>query len=103
MEDHAEVGKKKYSTHLECPFCEQINLHHSSVTVYELMSCDEKVHIDESNILISKGNCGSPSTHGSGICINFWCEHCENFPKLNVYQYKGTTFIDWGNEDDSHS
>ena len=27
--------------------------------------------------------------------IRFWCEHCSVKPRLEIYQHKGETFLNW--------
>ena len=76
-------------------------MHHSVVDVFERGEDEPehtKVHIDGNNVIISRGKNGNPSLRRDGLSIFFWCETCENHPKLNIYQHKGSTYIQWGNK-----
>ena len=76
-------------------------MHHSVVDVFERGEDEPehtKVHVDGNNVIISRGKNGNPSIRRDGLSIFFWCETCENHPKLNIYQHKGSTYIQWGNK-----
>ena len=76
-------------------------MHHSVVDVFERGEDEPehtKVHVDGNNVIISRGKNGNPSLRRDGLSIFFWCETCENHPKLNIYQHKGSTYIQWGNK-----
>jgi hypothetical protein len=86
---------------VNCPYCGGGSLHHSVVDVFERGEDEPehtKVHVDGSNVIISRGKNGNPSLRRDGLSIFFWCESCENHPKLNIYQHKGSTYIQWGNK-----
>jgi hypothetical protein len=86
---------------LVCPNCLGLCLHHSSIDVFERREDDPEhmqIHIDRSEVKISKGTHGNPSPRRDGLSILFWCEGCTNFPKLNIFQHKGSTYIQWGSK-----
>ena len=37
----------------------------------------------------------NPSRRRDAIVISFWCEGCENKPRLAIIQHKGQTFAEW--------
>lgn len=96
---------------LKCP-CGKDNgsdyLHHSSVTSYFRHGDDSKrgvaakCGIQDEDGVDSKPYCmvtasmeGNPSSRRDGISIDFWCEHCNRKPVLNIIQHKGCTIIEW--------
>jgi len=92
-------------TSLLCPVCGGNNLHHTDVFVSSRRSEDNKVGItasisDGGKVAITgEANSENPSARRNGMSIYFYCEQCDDtatYPlRLNLYQHKGTTYIEW--------
>ena len=99
----------------ECPCCGGNNLHQTNISVYtpdaprieweprasaqSFTSMTRVTHVLEDGIFTSARveakHSGNPSSDRQGLIVEFWCEGCENKPKLAIFQHKGTTFIGW--------
>ena len=99
----------------ECPDCGGNNLHQGSVTIFNHdgsdIEWDEKTgdykhamrtrvtHVMADNTIttarVPPEATNNLSLDRNGLLIEFWCEGCENKPKLAIYQHKGTTLIGW--------
>lgn len=86
---------------LTCPHCMSDYLHQISVNVYEKKEDETdplRICISEGEVIIVKDNEGNPSPRRDGLCIIFECEGCDNLSKLNIFQHKGCTYIQWSGE-----
>lgn len=91
-----DIAKEDYSTMLSCPYCDGENLHHETIKVYKLIDKKIKVSIFHKDLMINHNQDFSKSSRlDDAISIIFNCENCREFPVLHIYQYKGTTFINW--------
>lgn len=89
---------------LVCPNCLGSYLHHSSVTVYERKEDEPdslQIYVSQGEVLISKDNEWNPSPRRGGLRIRFWCEGCAENPFLNIFQHKGSTYIQWGKHENT--
>lgn len=86
---------------LVCPNCSGAYLHHHSITVYERKEDDPnplQIYIADKEVLIANDNEDNPSPRRGWLRIRFWCEGCTENPFLNIFQHKGSTYIQWGKE-----
>ena len=100
----------------ECPYCGGNNLHQSDISIFNpdghsvewdpntqttTHSTRTRVtHVMEDNTITSARVPPSATNNPSqqdreGLVVEFWCEGCEEKPKLAIFQHKGTTFIGW--------
>jgi hypothetical protein len=82
---------------LECPSCNESNLHQTSVGVFfRKEDSDDGVFKKIDNTGVQYANPSrNPSTRRDGLLISFVCEHCTADPELAIYQHKGSTFVEW--------
>ncbi len=85
---------------LLCPHCNEPNLHHSDVDVFVRSSEDSHVGIgasvsDTGRLSVDLDQTNNPSPRRNGLLIHFWCEHCDAKPILQLYQHKGSTYLDF--------
>jgi len=90
-----------YNT-LKCPSCGGDFLHQIKVDVFERDEDDQKVlhvQVGESkivkSIVVNNDISGNPSLRRHGLTISFRCETCEDKPKLDFAQHKGSTLVTW--------
>lgn len=80
-----------------CPSCEQPNLHHGKIEIFNRHCEDdtrgEHISVDEGEMTLNKNMKGNPSSRRNGIRIWFDCEHCVNRCALTIAQHKGNTFL----------
>lgn len=82
---------------LKCK-CGSINLHQRTIGIYnchEDQSTGTHVEVDWDKVTVDKSMVGNPSPRRHGISISFECEQCGDEPILNIYQHKGTTYMEW--------
>jgi hypothetical protein len=92
-----------FDTLLHCPECGGENLHHGTVEVF-----NRRVEDMPSMAVLIPDDGGprtgdpsrNPSSRRNGIAIGFWCEACGDdrggeMHTLNIYQHKGSTYIEW--------
>lgn len=92
-----------FSTTLKCPTCNEINLHHTSITVYSRSDDEEETfrtivgHKGNVTDIVKSRGCGNPSSRRHGLTIMFYCEHCGDGIDyvLCIAQHKGQTDIYW--------
>ena len=101
-----EYGSFLYGE-LLCPHCGGSNLHHNEVHswVRDTEDADKGLHVGVSvgdqNVHVCRDMGYNPSSRRDGVRIIFWCETCDEFPELYLYQHKGTTFVHWGTREDT--
>jgi hypothetical protein len=97
-----------------CPYCRGNNLHQGDVSIYHSdNSAYEYVeggkhryvprtrvtHVLADNTITSASvppdATNGPGRDGLGLRVEFWCETCEEKPRLAMFQHKGITFIGW--------
>lgn len=90
-----EVYRTEGENRLDCPFCGQTYLHQDSIVEYNRRDEDGFTRISAMNIETAGGIPENPSPRRDAVSIHFWCENCDNKPKLNIIQHKGQTFVSW--------
>src|ERR1051325_4062434 len=83
---------------LRCPCCNNENLHHSRVEVFNRPTEDADsvpVVVEETSAMHDRPLGINPSSRRNGLLIYFWCETCPAAPALSVCQHKGTTYVAW--------
>jgi hypothetical protein len=83
---------------LICPKCGCNNLHHRMVDVYFRPEDAEHgihTHVGYGGAKTDMDVSGNPSARRSGLFITFECEQCEGDKMLDIYQHKGTTYLEW--------
>jgi len=86
---------------LLCPKCHCNNLHQTAVDVYfrpEDAAHGIHTRVDLRGVKTDMNVSGNPSARRSGLFITFECEQCEGNKMLNIYQHKGTTYLEWSYE-----
>jgi hypothetical protein len=90
-----------------CPRCGEANLHQGTVTVFNRLEEDGAVEITrilpdgrgQRWMATTTGSVaaehGNPSARRNGLVIEFECEHCVEPVKLQIWQHKGATFVEW--------
>ena len=83
---------------LACPCCDNDNLHHESVEVFERTTEDAEtgIHVTVEGVArFDTDMAGNPSRRRDGLLIRYSCEHCTATPAMAIAQHKGTTFLYW--------
>lgn len=90
---------------LSCPYCASNNLHHEIVDIFERVE-DSKVglHVTVKALEVSVNNNmeNNPSRRRHGLSITFWCGHCPNTSVLNIIQHKGSTYVEFKEEEEEY-
>lgn len=84
---------------LLCPRCNGNYTHHEKIITFERSEDDHtcletRIVGKKSTSQITMG-LDNPSPRRHGMCIDVYCEACDNVSKLAIYQHKGQTFIEW--------
>lgn len=92
-----QVLRHRYYDVMLCPFCDDNNVHHQSVTVYERDSEDgESVYLYSGDQSPAWRDCSqnyaNPSDRRNGLGIKFWCESGHEWV-MYLAQHKGETHI----------
>lgn len=101
--------KLDHQNALVCPTCGGSCSHQGAVTVYDRTEDDEVTRVtevDDGRIYaqpISSEHTNNPSRRRHGVRIAIECESGCQPLDLVVYQHKGSTYIEWGNEHGSNS
>jgi hypothetical protein len=83
---------------LECPGCDQPNLHQRKVsTFWRVEDAERGIRVVSQFVhtLVDEEMHGNPSLRRDGILIDFDCEHCDAEPRLSIVQHKGITLVQW--------
>jgi predicted nucleic-acid-binding Zn-ribbon protein len=96
-----KIENDGFGAELICPKCGCNNLHQMAVDAY--FRNEDAVHgmhtrVDFFTTKTDMDVSGNPSARRSGLFITFDCEQCEGDKMLNVYQHKGTTYLEWSYE-----
>jgi hypothetical protein len=89
---------------LACPGCENENLHHFEVDVFNPKQEDaaEGIHVlvigddirhSKATLVIDAKMEGNPSDRRHGLSVRFWCEQCDAISAMTIVQHKGTTYV----------
>ena len=88
-----------YGDTLVCPECGGMLLHHMRVECFERGEDDKTgtyVTNRAGDVTVSHGKLKeNPSHRRNGIIIHFFCEDCEEEPRLTIAQHKGCTLFKW--------
>jgi len=92
-----KISTEDFTDELECPGCGGRNLHHREVHVFERRedeSTGVRTRIYGKETCVDTSMNGNPSSRRDGLSIFFDCETCDALPVLNIFQHKGTTFLE---------
>jgi hypothetical protein len=84
---------------LLCPSCNNGNLHHVKITVFDRPEDDRVTTVTEfssGNVFrrnVPSAKTDNPSGRRHGIAIRLRCEHCRVISELTVSQHKGATLL----------
>jgi hypothetical protein len=81
---------------LLCPSCGDCHTHHLTVQVFRRDKEDgdgTRVTVSR-NVHVDRHMTDNPSLRRDGIHIVFECETCPAISYLNIFQHKGTTFVE---------
>ena len=82
---------------LKCPNCNEPNLHHERVEVFERGEDAEKgvhVTVQAGKAIFDLDMKENPSSRRNGISIFFSCEHCDSISVYEITQHKGVTYLE---------
>lgn len=83
---------------LKCPHCGSDYLHQERVWVFHRPNEDASIGlaVEIKGQIIEPGTMDeNPSPRRDGMSIGFSCEACQSTPKLNIWQHKGQTMVNW--------
>lgn len=82
-----------------CPRCDSAWMHHKIVEVWSRPVEDGPViHttvIPDGHTYIDSSDLKNPSGRRDGMVIQFWCEECNGYYELAIFQHKGATHVEW--------
>jgi hypothetical protein len=96
-----KIENDGFGAELICPECTCNNLHQKSIDTYfrpEDAEVGIHAHVGFGGVKADADVSGNPSARRSGLFITFECEQCEGDKHLNIYQHKGTTYLEWSYE-----
>lgn len=93
---------------LLCPNCNEDYIHQIKTEIFErgedwkdglhisIESYDNIIDLNKQGLAIVETSLkNNPSPRRQGLRIYFLCELCGEISKLNIYQHKGVTLVEW--------
>jgi len=86
----------EYDGRLTCPNCTGQDLHQYKIEIFnrgEDKKFGEHILVDGLDVIIDDNLKGNPSKRRQGLKVYFYCECCDYEIALNIYQHKGSTYL----------